>query len=110
MRTFYHVSEKKNLESIMQNGLIPQVGERSKELNEESSVFLFPTKEDMEFALGQWLGEWYDDKEEECGCKVILMSLEINVPDDFPIYNGVVEYENYSLITIPPKYIKYLQD
>lgn len=53
MRTFYHVSEKKNLESIMKNGLIPQVGERSKEFNEAPSVFLFPTKDDTELALGQ---------------------------------------------------------
>lgn len=103
MKTFYHVSLKKNLSSIMQHGLIPQIGERSKEMNEEEGVFLFPTIEDMNTALGQWLGDCFEEEE-------VLMSLEIKLPDDFPIQDSTVEYEKISKVVIPPQYIRYLQD
>lgn len=109
MKKYYHVSLKENLKSIMDKGLIPQIGDRSREANEEQAVFLFPTKEDMEFALGQWLGDWFEPEDDEDD-EVVLMSLEITLPDDFPIFDSTVEYEKFSKITIPPKYIKYLQD
>jgi len=109
MKTYYHVSPKENLDSILKNGLVPQVGERSEELHEEEGVFLFPSKEDMESALGQWLGDWFGDDEDEDDY-VRLMSLEITVPNDFPILDSNVEYEKISKICIPPEFIKYLQD
>lgn len=103
----YHVSLKSNLKSIMENGLIPQIGERSIEIGEkEKAVYLFPTIHDMECALGQWLGDWYND---EYGEDIPLMSLEINLPNNFPIEDGEVEYEKICKCTIPPEYIKYLK-
>lgn len=103
MKKFYHVSLKENLPSIMKHGLIPQVGDRSKEMNEEKGVFLFPSRDDMNCALEQWLGDWFEDDE-------VLMSLEITLPDDFPIEDSTVDWEKISRFVIPPKYIQYLQD
>lgn len=104
MKTYYHVSEKQNLDSIMKKGLVPQIGERSQENNEEAAVFLFPTKDDMDTALSQWLGEWYEDID------IVLMSLQIILPDDFPILDSNVDYEKVCKVIIPPEYIKYLKD
>lgn len=109
MKTYYHVSLKENLESIMNKGLIPQIGERSMELGEDEAVFLFPTKEDMDTALGQWLGDWFEAEVDESE-EVVLMSLEITLPDDFLILDSSVDYEKISKDTIPPQYIKYLKD
>lgn len=107
MRTLYHVSLKSNLESIMEKGLIPQIGDRSAEMKEECAVFLFPTIDDMNCALGQWLGDWYMD---EYGEDIDLMSLEVTIPDDFPVFVGEVEYELFTYSLIPSEYIKYLKD
>lgn len=103
MKKYYHVSLKENLKSILNKGLIPQIGDRSREANEEQAIFLFSTKEDMNFALSQWLGDWFNEE-------VVLISLEITVPNNFPIIDSSVEYEKISKIIIPPQYIKYLQD
>lgn len=104
----YHVSLLRNLKSIMKVGLEPKIGERSKEIGEtEKAVYLFPTIDDMNCALGQWLGDWYND---EYGEDVPLMSLEIDLPDDFPIQDGEVEYEKISKVVIPPQYIRFLKE
>ena len=105
---YYHVSLMSNLESIMEKGLIPQIGERSVDIGETvEAVYLFPSFEDMENALMNWLGEWYIDEYDE---DVPLMSLEISLPDDFPIKDGEVEYEKISEVIISPKYIKFLRE
>ena len=104
---YYHVTLTENVESILKNGLIPQIGERSLDFREkEPLVYLFPTEEDMECAVMQWLGDWYED---EYGEDVKLSCLKINLPYDFPIENGEVEYECISKKTIPAKYIKFYQ-
>ena len=103
MKIVYHVSLKRNLKSIMKYGLIPKIGTRSKELKEEKAVFLFTTREDMETALGQWLGNWFSEK-------TVLMSLEITLPDEFPIIDSTVDYEKVSKIRIPPVCIRFIQD
>jgi len=99
MKTFYHVTPKKNIKSIMKYGLIPKIGSRSKKLKEERCVFLFPSIEVMECALEQWFGECFSEK-------TTLAALEVAVPDDFPIQDSTVGYEKVSKIPIPPAYIK----
>lgn len=62
---FYHVTEKNNLDSIMNHGLQPRVGPRSEELGEkEAAVYLFPDLESVENALMNWLGAEFDDDSE----------------------------------------------
>lgn len=108
MKTYYHVSLKKNINDILNKGLLPKIGERSKEIKENiKRVYLFTTKDDMENALMNWLGEWYTDR---YGDEVKLISLKVEVPNNFPILESTVDYEKVCEVIIPPKYIKYLQD
>ncbi len=71
----YHVTPESNLHSILKNGLIPTIGERSKLLETIPRVYLFPSKENLETALYNWLGEAFEDLEED------LFILEINLSD-----------------------------
>lgn len=108
MKTYYHVTLKKNLESILNNGLLPKIGELSRLCDEkEKRIYLFPSLNDMETALGNWLGielnDLYGESTECC-------SLKITLPNDFPIAEGETEYECYSYVPIDKKYIKYLKD
>ena len=108
MKTFYHVTLLNNLNSIMTSGLIPHIGHLATLCDEtKSRVYLFPTQEDMETALSSWLGEAI---EAEFGEKVECCSLKIQLPDNFPITEGDVEYECYCEYVIPPKYITYFKN
>ena len=104
---YYHVTLAENLNNILQEGLIPLIGERSLEIEEkEALVYLFSSIEDMECAVMQWLGDWYKDK---YGEDVKLISLKIDLPPTFPIENREVEYESVSRDVIPPKYISFFK-
>lgn len=103
MKTYYHVTSKENLSCIMQQGLIPQVGERARKLNEEAGVFLFSSKEDMENGLQNWLSDSFDEDIE-------LVCLKVVLPDDFPLQDSCVDWEKISKVTIPPQYIFCLQE
>lgn len=104
----YHVTLMENLDCIMKEGLVPTIGERSIDCGEsEELVYMFPSLEDMENALYNWLGEWYNDN---YGEDIKLAALEINLPDSFPIYDGEVEYEVISREVIPSKFIKFLRE
>lgn len=109
MKTFYHVTKLENYNNIKEVGLIPQVGELSSDCDEiVPRVYLFPTLDDMENALGNWLGEWY---EENYGEDIELCSLKITLPDNFPIsYDEEVPYECYSYSVIEPRYIDFLKE
>lgn len=107
MKKYYHVTLKDNLESIMNYGLVPMLGKLSQMCDEHlHRIYLFNNMNDMEIALQSWLGEAIN---EEFGENVMCCSLEIVLPDDFPISEGDVEYESYSYITIPSQYIRYLK-
>lgn len=62
--TLYHVTPLRNVRKIMQNGLVPQVGPRAKELGEEEpAVYLFRTREDAADGVDHWLGDQFPDGE-----------------------------------------------
>lgn len=62
MNTMYHVTREHDLGSILRDGLIPQVGERSVSLGEhEPRVYLFATLDAVMDA--QWLYEGFDEDE-----------------------------------------------
>ena len=108
MATFYHVTKKKYLRKILQQGLIPQIGELARYSGEtEPRIYLFPDIQSMDTALGSWLGLYYEDKYPE---GIELCSLKIILPNKFPIQNGSAPYEDYSYDPIPAKYISYLKD
>lgn len=59
-KKFYHVTPTENVESIRSQGLIPQIGFRSKLVNEQYPlVYLFGSRIEMEEALMNWLGECF---------------------------------------------------
>jgi len=99
MRTLFHVTPLSNVASILKNGLLPQLGERSQQLEDEKEgVFMFSDYESCEHALWNWLGEEFEELEEE------LMTLKIELPLDFPL-DQKVEWELIARKTIHPKYI-----
>ncbi|MCK2000401.1 hypothetical protein MZM54_03220 [[Brevibacterium] frigoritolerans] len=102
MSILYHCTSISKLESIMEEGLIPQIGERSIKMNEgEKGVYLFPTYEDCETALQQWLGDEFDEEDE-------VITLEITLPKGFPLEESV-EYEKISRQRIGPQYVRFFK-
>jgi len=101
-KTLYHVTLKASLPSILQYGLIPMIGQRSADCGEtDEAVFCFPTKEDCDTAMSQWLGEAFDDAlvgDDECVYLAIELSNQRSKSD--------VEYEIAILDTISPESIK----
>jgi hypothetical protein len=58
----YHVTPAKNVKWIMQDGLIPSIGSASSSYGEsEERTYLFPTVDDAEDAVSNWLGDQYED-------------------------------------------------
>lgn len=105
---YYHVTHKDNYKAIMKEGLIPSIGKRSEELGESfDAVWLFPTIEDKDNAMGQWLGDWYND---EYGEEVELVSLKIILPANHEVYDLGAGYEVFSLGSIRPECIEYLKE
>lgn len=101
---YYHVTPKRNIASILADGLIAQIGERSEEIGEQQeAIYLFPNVEEMNNALANWLGECFEEEEE-------LIILQLDLPDDFPVYrevdsNGDYFYEAHCFCDIPEEYI-----
>ena len=103
MLELFHVTPKSNLESILTNGLIPQIGERSKEMEIEPLVCLFASYEDCENALCNWLGESFDELEEE------LITLKVVLPNTVRI-EQTTEWEYVSKQTIAPCFISFFKN
>ena len=98
-KRFYHVTQSKNVSSIMSNGLIPSQGERSAKLG-DYGIFMFGNKSHMEQALMNWLGDEFDEDDE-------LTVLIVDLPIDWPLINeDTAGFEWISRKPIPPKYIK----
>lgn len=98
MITVYHITPAINLKSIIQHGLIPQIGSNAQAIGEtKPAIYLFPTIEDSDTALGSWLDDLYDDNED-------LIRLSITCPNEL-IHRSTVEYELVSYHHIQAKYI-----
>lgn len=99
---YFHVTPRKNLSTILQQGLIAQIGERSKKAGEKvSAVYLFSTTEDMENAMSNWLGDEFGDE------KCIILKLDI--PETFPLKPDKDMYETICHDNISPEYITGIQ-
>lgn len=54
--TVYHVTPTRNLNSILEKGIEPRIGPRSRRLGEKiPGIYCFPTIDDIEDALDNWL-------------------------------------------------------
>lgn len=94
----YHVTPTDNVRSILRDGLIPTVGERSSVLSEKPCVFLFPSRDHAEDAVANWLGDLFEDGE--------LSLLQVDI-SGLPFEN-TVDYELQVFATITPDRIKIL--
>lgn len=105
--TYYHVTLLKNVPSIRQNGLTPQVGERAASCDEkEPAIYLFLNKEDMEGALQNWLGEQFD---EDADLAILELRLPLSYEGDF-INDINVGYEARCISAVPEDYIQFFSE
>lgn len=111
-KTYFHVTDKKNVNTIMTQGLEPRVGHFSKLLGEsEPAVFLFTSEQAAEDALSGWLGEEYGTLAEELGREIPLKLLKVVLPDDFEVQEpDGNQFEAVVFETIPPDCIHPLKD
>lgn len=69
----YHLTTLENYQSIIENGLTPQIGPRSESLGElHPRIYLFPDKLTCIDAISNWLGEEFDEEED-----LIILQLDI---------------------------------
>lgn len=92
MTIAFHVTLNSNLPSILSHGLIPRIGERSAQLTSSGfalesvpRVYFFPTLEDCENAIYNWLGDDFPDDEALSVLTVSLDGLEIEMDCDYEI-------------------------
>lgn len=99
-RCFFHVTPMENVQNIMEHGLVPKIGERSGAQGEETpAIYLFPTMDDMDNALSNWLREWFEDA---YGPDVELAIVKAFLPPDIYVhYDLSVAYECYVTEPIP---------
>lgn len=97
--SLYHITPTENIDKILRQGLIPNVGERSKQMDDEPGIFLFPSLLVAEDAMNWFLDEFDED--------IMLTVLEID-PDGLDIHPSSVEYELICKSKIPPENIKVL--
>lgn len=107
-KTYFHVTLMENVPSILEHGLVPQIGERAEEFGEtEPAIYLFPSKDDMNNALYNWLGEWYNDNYgEDCELAILHIRLGKNVP----VFQTEAEYERICKVVIPPEAISFYDE
>jgi hypothetical protein len=101
---YYHVTPKHNLDSILQHGIVPSIGERSLEKGENvANIYLFPTKEHCEDALLGWLGECFEEQDDDF---LVILAIE-------PSSIMVVDYDNFEITSsgvIPASSINKIYD
>ena len=96
---FYHVTAARCLDTIMEEGLRPQVGERSEVMGENiEAIYLFTSREAMEDAVMNWMGDAYEEDDE-------LVVLEVSLEDGFELSGGF-EVEAIVKQVIPPERLK----
>jgi hypothetical protein len=78
-RVFYHVTSANNIPSILKNGLVPQIGNRSAKIHEDQpEIFMFADIASLEDAMQNWLLDEFDEDEP-------LKILKITLPENHPI-------------------------
>jgi len=103
--TFFHTTLACNKDSILTNGLVPAIGERSAELGEPiERVYLFNSEEDLDSALGSWLGDCFEEDDILATFKVIL---DLDTPG---LKYDPEFYESYSDLVVKPECISYFKE
>lgn len=101
MSKYYHVTSLNNLDSIFENGLVPECGFLSDMMLEQRrGVYLFKELAEVSYAMDNWFGDniryIYDSKN--------LVLLEVELPDDVKIEERF-GWEAVCRSVIPPECI-----
>lgn len=95
---YWHVTLKENLENIVSNGLQARIGERSQLLGESlPAVYVFNTLIDAETALGQWLGDEFEEEDE-----LVILKVKPDTPPDFNTQGDKTHYESMFFRDVRP--------
>jgi hypothetical protein len=99
-KSYYHITPAKNVASIKEKGLVPQVGDRSRKLKEKSGIYLFNSKEDAEDGVDNWLGDEFPEGEP-------LATLRVDLPKDHPVTADphLPDAHSFTNAAIHPKHI-----
>jgi hypothetical protein len=97
----YHITLTQNVPTILERGLTPSIGPRAESLGEsDEGIYLFKTMDDVEAALGNWLGEEFEYEE--------LTLLGVTLPPETKLIPTTADYEVVVRETILPQYIEVL--
>lgn len=100
-QTLYHVTPVQNLKKIMQDGLVPRHGVRSRKIKEPTpAIYLFPSLADVDAAISGWMGNTFSDEAR-------LALLAVTLPSNVSMRSDV-EYERAIHSPIPPENIRVL--
>jgi len=77
----YHITRRKNLKKIMEEGLVSKVPKDYGEEGDIEGVYLFKTLEDVKSALAQWMGERIEEWEEEYDEDYDEVLLKVDITD-----------------------------
>jgi RNA:NAD 2'-phosphotransferase (TPT1/KptA family) len=91
----YHITRTANLLAIKRRGIVPNIPTDYNE--DQKAVYLFPSQEDYENALENWLGDRYDEDEE-----LVVLTIDTQGLNLKP---SSVEYELLCFDVIPPQNI-----
>jgi len=95
----YHVTPTRNVKSILAKGLVPSIGARSSQIETESNLFFFPSREAAEDAVMNWLGDELPEDEP-------LALLAVNSNGLEGKFTPGAEYEFTVSSPVPPQNIK----
>lgn len=101
-RIVYHVTTKRYITSIKQNGLIPKIPEDYGDNGDELGIYCFPTIDDAEQAMYNWLGERIEEWEDENQQEYLECLLEVDITGLKYIEDPDVGYEVIVKETITP--------
>lgn len=103
IKKYYHITLSEKKDSILQNGLIPKIGNNSKDANESvPAIYLFTSIQSLIDAMSNWLGEIFEEKYGE-DCELTIF--EISIPEDIVVNLGI-GYEVEVHEKINPEFIK----
>lgn len=98
----YHVTPSENLDNIMNKGLVPQAGDRTRKIfDEKPAIYCFPDKSAMEDAVMNWLGDEFEEDTQLALLEIYTTGLKGQVTDG-------AEYEVAITSIIPPQNIRIL--
>ena len=81
--TAYHITLTRNVGRVLQDGLVPRIGPRSRRLKESRpAIYLFPTIEDAENAFSNWLGDEFSENTR-------LALLKVTIPHTMEVFSDV---------------------